>query len=85
MSFGFKVVKDEWPARDRRNLLDVDLLDVSVVTYPAYPSTSISVRCAGESVDFTWYAGDERSIVIPEPDVTEQERLRLKLRLARQI
>lgn len=47
MSFAFETVKDEWRTEDRlpiRELLDVDLFDVSVVTYPAYPDTSVGVR-----------------------------------------
>ena len=46
-SFGFEAVKDEWdhnkdPAE--RELIEVRLFDVSVVTYPAYPQTSVSAR-----------------------------------------
>jgi HK97 family phage prohead protease len=45
MSFGFKTQKDRWSADGtRRELLDVDLFEVSIVTgWPAYPSTSASV------------------------------------------
>jgi uncharacterized protein len=48
-SFGFITQKESWE-EDRqtntavRTLLDVDLLDTSVVCYPAYPATSASVR-----------------------------------------
>jgi HK97 family phage prohead protease len=47
MSFGFTVAKDEWdweatPAQ--RTLLDVDLFDVSTVTFPAYPQTTAEIR-----------------------------------------
>lgn len=47
MSFGFYTRADEW---DRttvppiRTLRDVDLFDVSIVTYPAYPQTSVEAR-----------------------------------------
>ena len=48
MSFGFRVVKDAWNEEDKkditRELLEVELFDVSPVTYPAYPQTSVSVR-----------------------------------------
>ena len=49
MSFGFIVRKDKWyEDRDtgiaKRELIDVDLFDVSPVTYPAYPETSLSAR-----------------------------------------
>lgn len=47
MSFGFETVKDRWGTEngDRmRELLEVRLFDVSPVTYPAYPQTSVSAR-----------------------------------------
>jgi Escherichia/Staphylococcus phage prohead protease len=47
MSFGFQVVKDEWKHEERelvRELVDVDLFDVSVVAFPAYTQTEVSVR-----------------------------------------
>ena len=47
MSFGFYVRQDEWIEEDGllvRVLRDVDLFDVSVVTYPAYPQTSAEAR-----------------------------------------
>ena len=43
-SFGFQTVKDEWTYNDDgsvlRELQEVRLFDVSLVTYPAYPETS---------------------------------------------
>lgn len=45
MSFGFSVNKDEYDFEtDQRVLVDVTLFDVSVVTFPAYPTTSAQVR-----------------------------------------
>lgn len=47
MSFGFQVVTDKWSMRDGkefREILDVDLYEVSLVAFPAYPSTSAQVR-----------------------------------------
>lgn len=48
MSFGFRTRKDAWEwgqngANDRRTLLDVELLEVSVVAFPAYPDTSVAL------------------------------------------
>ena len=44
-SFGFFTVRDEWQEKNsERELIEVELFDVSVVTYPAYPQTSISAR-----------------------------------------
>jgi uncharacterized protein len=46
MSFGFRVIEDAWEqgAPVRRTLVKVELFDVSPVTFPAYPQTSVSVR-----------------------------------------
>ena len=48
-SFGFDVVRDEWNWENRpniRTLVEVKLFDVSPVTFPAYPATSMAVRQA---------------------------------------
>jgi len=55
-SFGFRVVKDSWehlPDGDElRTIEEAKLLDVSVVTYPAYPATQTHVRSvAGIDLD----------------------------------
>jgi HK97 family phage prohead protease len=49
MSFGFSVLSDDWVWADdgtiRRTIIEIDrLYDVSPVTYPAYPQTSVSAR-----------------------------------------
>ncbi|MHC1739732.1 MAG: HK97 family phage prohead protease [Anaerolineaceae bacterium] len=47
MSFGFMVNLDKWELVNGeyiRTLLEVELFDVSPVTYPAYPQTSAAVR-----------------------------------------
>ncbi len=47
MSFGFRTITDSWRTIDGeevRTLEEVELFDVSVVTYPAYPDTSVAVR-----------------------------------------
>ncbi len=56
MSFGFQTVQDKWsweqaqgqPKLYVRELLDVDLFEVSAVTWPAYPSTSVEARSLEE-------------------------------------
>ncbi len=99
-SFGFVCKSDSW-SRDSeggsvRELLDVELFDTSVVTYPAYPETSVGVRgAAGEMIDLRWYRGDKR-IAMPMPGwvrsqilnkerenilATESEAERLRLRV----
>jgi len=45
MSFAFETVKDSWSTDKRtRELREVKLFDVSVVTYPAYEQTVAQVR-----------------------------------------
>ncbi len=47
MSFAFRTVTDEWRMVDgvpERELVDVNLFDVSPVTYPAYNDTNIAAR-----------------------------------------
>jgi len=52
MSFGFVTRVDEWDEKDKeipiRTLKDVELWDVSPVTFPAYPQTSVSVKSTDE-------------------------------------
>ncbi len=46
-SFGFRTISDKWEKVDGewvRTLLEVELFDVSPVTYPAYASTDVAVR-----------------------------------------
>lgn len=52
MSIGFITVRDKWEqigGQVIRTLLEVELFDVSPVTYPAYPTTSATVRSKFES------------------------------------
>jgi HK97 family phage prohead protease len=49
MSFGFVTISDQWKNENTqivRELIEVDLLEVSVVAFPAYTQTSVSVRSA---------------------------------------
>lgn len=51
MSFGFRVRKEEWDETQDvplRTLLEVELFDVSPVTFPAYPTTDIGLRSLAE-------------------------------------
>lgn len=53
MSFGFRTIADKWAKLDGewiRTLLEVDLFDVSPVTYPAYNSTDIAVRSMNAAI-----------------------------------
>lgn len=47
MSFGFRTITDKWRTQDKetiRELAEVELFDVSPVTFPAYPQTDIAAR-----------------------------------------
>jgi HK97 family phage major capsid protein/HK97 family phage prohead protease len=47
MSFGFRVISDSWESRGSekiRILRQVELIDVSPVTFPAYPQTTVEAR-----------------------------------------
>lgn len=46
-SFVFRTIRDDWQREEdenRRTLIEVSLSDVAVVTYPAYPQTSVQAR-----------------------------------------
>ena len=46
-SFAFRVTRQQWsPDFDQRDILEVELYDVSLVTYPANPTTSAQLRSA---------------------------------------
>jgi HK97 family phage prohead protease len=69
-SFGFRVVDQKFSHDKERNvdvreLRSVDLLDVSPVTYPAYTSTNVGMRAAGDveearSAYAEWQAGESQ-------------------------
>ena len=55
MSFGFTTIKDEWEKGiegelNTRYLVEVRLFDISPVTFPAYPQTTVAVRAKVESI-----------------------------------
>ncbi len=46
-SFQFRTIEDRWRTVDgeeQRELVEVELIDVSPVTYPAYPATDVALR-----------------------------------------
>lgn len=60
MSFGFRAIKDKWLTEDDntqiRELHEVQLFDVSVVTFPAYPQTDAAVRAVLAESGIDWDA-----------------------------
>lgn len=83
MSFGFYVREDEWRDEDGvlvRVLRDVDLFDVSVVTFPAYVQTSAEARrMAGEKGG---RGAGENGQPGPADEEVEGERVRARARRA---
>jgi HK97 family phage prohead protease len=80
MSFAFQVLEQEWsPDYTQRDISSVKLFDVSVVTYPANPSTSAAIRNLTDVIDdFASRSAEEideaiarlqklRSTLIPRP------------------
>jgi len=61
-SFRFRTVTDNWHMQDGetiRDLIDVDLMDVSVVTFPAYEDTDIGVRSLAKAAGMDIYRFEE--------------------------
>lgn len=45
VSIGFRVLDEVWPARDRRELRAVELVEISIVqAFPCYTETTVSAR-----------------------------------------
>lgn len=73
MSFAFRTLADQWRTEEGeplRELLDLELYDVSVVAYPAYPATEVSARALDKARELV------APLPVPPPPVE---------RLARQI
>jgi len=52
-SFGFQVVRDEWSDDGkRRTLREVQLFDISPVTFPAYKQTNVKLRLREIGIDY---------------------------------
>ena len=56
-SFGFLTIRDSWKQGDgkeldERTLIEAKLLDISPVTFPAYPQTSLDLRQKNNRKDF---------------------------------
>lgn len=66
MSFGFEAVHDDWDFSSdppRRTLIDLNLIEVSIVSVPAYSGTSIALRsleCARAATESRHFARPNR-------------------------
>jgi len=86
-SFAFRTIKDTWTNEEGklpiRTLNEVQLFDVSPVTYPAYPQTSVDVRALPVDAGIDWHllsgivARAARGI---ELEATDQETLEASIR-----
>jgi uncharacterized protein len=76
MSFGFNVNKQEWDESDRdnvvRTLIEVDLIEVSPCTFPAYKEANVKTRSIEESYE------EYRSELQKHSSEIEQQNLNLK-------
>jgi len=68
MSFGFRVVKDEWTradksSKEKRELVELELFEVSPVTFPFYPTTEVGVR---DALDKVGVAAETRDAVLAQ-------------------
>lgn len=51
MSFGFRTINDEWDLKVNppvRTLTDMEVFDISIVSFPAYPQTDVGLRSLTE-------------------------------------
>jgi HK97 family phage prohead protease len=70
MSFGFETINDKWSKDENgfplRELLEVNLFEVSPVTFPAYPDTTVAVRSM-EAAGLGEPSAQEDEAALPEP------------------
>lgn len=59
---------------DLRTLTDVDLLDVSPVTFPAYNETSLSARTVRSMPDYQWKTGYSRKTTVTDSFAVDMMR-----------
>ena len=74
MSFGFQVTDEAWSVLEDgsqlRTIRDVDLFDVSVVTFPAYAGTDLALR-------------HRPTITTPRPITAREQAVRIRARMRR--
>ena len=80
-SFGFETISDRWSTRDGKNyreLLDVNLFEVSLVAFPAYPGTSVGIRSEdSEAVQRVWAHREAEIAKVEQMMASRRRRLRL--------
>lgn len=85
-SFGFRTIRDRWEQNDEgnvtRTLLEVALLDVGPVTFPAYPQTSAEARAMALSFANDG-EGDGAPGQAPHPPDDDAAQARVRLTILR--
>jgi hypothetical protein len=74
MSFRFYKIRDDWQGAGDgtlRRVLEADLDDISIVTYPAYPSTEAAARSRDQA------EGSRRQPAVARPGFLTLARMRL--------
>lgn len=77
MSFGFLTISDNWRKEDKitiRELVEVELFDVSPVTFPAYPQTDISAR--------SFYEARMKTVIAEDVGAIQESPEEFKARMA---
>lgn len=80
MSFGFVTISDSWSESKPvvRTLKEIELREISPVTWPAYKQTSVAVRSAQEAgIDLPEVEEDEGRRLRQYNDIVKRERLKL--------
>lgn len=85
MSIGFYLLDEQWKTEGEqqiREVLDIELLEVSVVTFPAFPDTTVAVRSLAEFRASQAPTEDPPADTLPgADDAAESEALRLAVEL----
>ena len=83
MSFAFRVRKETWEEKNKhewlRTIQDVELFDVSPVTFPAYPTTDVGLRALNAFKEAAARAARGPAERIAQEVLLQQQRLRLAL------
>jgi hypothetical protein len=87
------VIRDQWGKDDEgdtRTLVEVELLELGPVVFPAYPQTSVAVRAFARQLDDAGraelsaeLAADEVPAVVREPRTVDQNRASIREALAK--
>ena len=90
MSFAFSVIEDAWERKETgdehiRELIKVELFDISPVTYPAYEDTSVSARALEKVRELANETSPEAGAGVGEPSDSQArlETAKRKIALAR--